>query len=93
MAFRIRIEMTTDRRAEVKAAVKELVDMRNGLVHHLIERFDLWTDDGCVAAIDHLNSCYDQGNAQGLGVALSASTLSDCGRRPTFPCLPPICGW
>jgi hypothetical protein len=62
MTFRMRIEMTAERRAEVKAAVQNLVDMRNELVHHLIDRFDVWTEDGCDAAIDNLNACYDRIN-------------------------------
>src|SRR4030095_702746 len=38
--------------------VEDLVQVRNDLVHHLLEPFDLWTDDGCVAAEEHLNPCY-----------------------------------
>ena len=32
--------------------------MRNDLVHHLIEQFDVWTDAGCAAAMEHLDGCY-----------------------------------
>ncbi|MBL8306510.1 MAG: OST-HTH/LOTUS domain-containing protein [Rubrivivax sp.] len=60
MAFRFRLEMTDERRAEVKAAIEELVRLRNGLVHHLIEQFDCWTDEGCEAAIEHLTHSYDR---------------------------------
>ena len=52
--------MTEERRAEVKAAIDDLVLMRNELVHHLIERFDVWTDQGCVAAVGHLNQSYER---------------------------------
>jgi len=44
MRFQFRMEMAEERRAEVKAAIDDLVLMRNELVHHLIERFDVWTD-------------------------------------------------
>lgn len=58
MAFRFQLEMSAERRSEVKAAIEDLVQLRNDLVHHLIERFEMWTGDGCVAAIEHLrHSC------------------------------------
>jgi hypothetical protein len=41
-------------------ALKDLVDLRNGLVHRLIERFDVRTEDGCAAASEHLNGCYER---------------------------------
>lgn len=41
------------------AAIEEMVSMRNNLVHHLIERFDVWTDEGCALASEHLSQCYD----------------------------------
>lgn len=58
MAFSHRIVMAPDRLAQTRAAVGELVAMRNEMVHHLIERFDLWSDDGCIAAKTHLEACY-----------------------------------
>lgn len=58
MAFRFRMTMAPDRLAQTRAAIEDLVAMRNELVHHLIERFDLWSDDGCVAAVEHLEGCY-----------------------------------
>lgn len=60
MAFRFTISMTEERRAKTKAGVEELVALRNDLVHHLIERFDLWCDDGCIAAIGHLMEAYSR---------------------------------
>jgi hypothetical protein len=58
MAFSHRVTMEPQRLAETKAAVEELVAMRNLLVHHLIDQFDLWSDDGCAAAMEHLEGCY-----------------------------------
>lgn len=60
MSFQFRMEMAEERRSEVKAAIDDLVLMRNDLVHHLIERFDVWTDQGCVAAVEHLNRSYER---------------------------------
>lgn len=52
------IEMDEERLTGVKATIEELVRMRNALVHHFIERFDIWTDEGCRAALEHLHSTY-----------------------------------
>lgn len=60
VAFRFSISMTKERRAQTKAAVDELVALRNDLIHHFIERFDLWSDDGCKAAAEHLARSYDR---------------------------------
>lgn len=60
MNFRIRMEMTDKDRTQVKAAIEDLVLMRNDLVHHLIERFDVWTDHGCIAAVEHLTQSYER---------------------------------
>lgn len=57
-SFQLFLEMTPERHAQTKAAVKDLVATRNDLVHHLIDRFDLWSTDGCVAAARHLTSCH-----------------------------------
>lgn len=54
--YRHSIEMSEDGFVQAKVALKELVDLRNDLVHHLIERFDLWSDEGCVAAVHHLQA-------------------------------------
>jgi hypothetical protein len=32
--------------------------MRNELVHHFIEKFDLWSEQDCVDAAVHLDECY-----------------------------------
>ncbi len=55
-----RIIMAPERLAEARAQIEELVVMRNDLVHHFIERFDLWSDQGCVAALCHLKHCYQR---------------------------------
>lgn len=55
-----RVTMKPERLAGVRNAVEELVKVRNDLVHHLIEQFELWTDDGCAAAINHLVATYDR---------------------------------
>lgn len=60
VAVSSRIEMSSDRRKQAQAAIEDLVELRNELVHHLIEKFDLWSDAGCAAAIDYLEQSYDR---------------------------------
>lgn len=60
MAIGYRMTMAPERLAEVRAQIEELVAMRNELVHHFIERFDLWSDPGCEAALRHLEHCYQR---------------------------------
>ena len=57
-AYRHGIQMSEDRFVQTKSALKDLVDRRNDLVHHLIEHFDLWSDEGRVAAAHHLQTSY-----------------------------------
>ena len=54
------MQMPEERLTETKAAIEGLVAMRNELVHHLIERFEVWTDEGCIYAVRHLEDCYDR---------------------------------
>lgn len=42
----------------IKSELKELVDLRNDLVHHFIERFDVWSESGCAAADEYLQQCF-----------------------------------
>lgn len=60
MAFSFRMSMAPDRWAQTKEAVEDLVAMRNDLVHHLIDRFDVWSESGCVAAVRHLDDSYER---------------------------------
>lgn len=56
----------------MRSGLKELVELRNDLVHHLIERFDIGKDAGCVAALVHLQDCnarIDQRLDELLGIA------------------------
>lgn len=58
VSFQFQMQMDEARLAEVKAVIEELVHLRNDLVHHFIEQFNIWTNDGCAAALEHLGDCY-----------------------------------
>lgn len=60
MSIGFELSLEPQRFAELRAALAELVKVRNDLVHHLIDRFDLWSEDGCVAAARHLEESYER---------------------------------
>jgi hypothetical protein len=59
-SMRFSISMPPQRHEQTKVGLAELVALRNDLVHHLIERFDISNDSGCSAASNHLDNCYEQ---------------------------------
>ena len=44
----------------VESDLREMVVLRNNLVHHFIDQHDLWSPDGCRAAQDALIMAYDR---------------------------------
>lgn len=54
-SFQQRMEMSAERLEAITAELKELVELRNELVHHLLERFDLDQLDHCEAAVAYLD--------------------------------------
>ena len=59
-SIRFNISMSHELYAQSKDGLAELVALRNGLVHHLIERFDIFNENGCRAAVTHLDACYEK---------------------------------
>lgn len=54
-SFQQRMAMSAERLEAITAELKDLVDLRNELVHHLLERFDLGRLDRCEAAVAYLD--------------------------------------
>lgn len=57
-ATRFRIQLTPE---DYEAKVRELdafVALRNRLVHHFVDDFDIFSDAGCAAALQHLHESY-----------------------------------
>ncbi len=55
-----RIEMKEERFKETERKLADLVDLRNELVHHFIEKFDIWTESGCLSADTYLDDCFKE---------------------------------
>lgn len=89
--FRFRVGLDTSQHQATSEALKELVDLRNELVHHFLQRFNIWEHQGCIDADAYLDASYEtidghyltlRGWAQGMErvQALTASFMSS----PTF---------
>ncbi len=58
-SLNIRHETSDDEYLRLISALAELVALRNELVHHFIERFDISTEAGCREASTYLDSRYE----------------------------------
>lgn len=57
--------------------LKELVALRNSLVHHFIERFDLMTEPGCSEANLYLRACYEKIDSHYLSLEQYAVVMDE----------------
>ncbi len=51
------VSLQPEQFAEFTTQLEELVLMRNALVHHFLQRFNVFFDEGCEAALIHLDRC------------------------------------
>lgn len=56
--MRMQLNMSADDYARTESDLKELVLLRNSLVHHFIAQHDLWSLEGCQGAHDALVAAY-----------------------------------
>lgn len=80
-SIRFAIAMSPERHAQTKAGLAELVNLRNDLVHHLIERFNIFDEDGCRAASSYLDSCYERIDGHCQLLKTWTTTLSESKAR------------
>lgn len=57
--FRFRVELDNSQHQATMAALKELVDLRNELVHHFLQRFNIWDHQDCLNADDYLEASFE----------------------------------
>ncbi|MCA3437553.1 MAG: OST-HTH/LOTUS domain-containing protein [Rhodobacter sp.] len=58
--MRVRLGVGEEDLTTTEAELRELVQMRNDLIHHFMERHDLWTMEGCRSAQAELASICDR---------------------------------
>ena len=88
MGFRVTLQMSQERVEQTRASLRDLVALRNDLV---LDKFDLWSPEGCLAASSHFSECYsriDEHYEQLRGWAKSMdnarATGASFGRSPIF---------
>ncbi|MEO5736367.1 MAG: hypothetical protein ABIQ82_02795, partial [Variovorax sp.] len=59
-SFKGSMQMDATTLARTATAMQELVELRNDLVHHLLEQFNIWELEGCSAASAHLDESYER---------------------------------
>ena len=57
--FRFRVQLDASQHQATTAALKELVDLRNELVHHFLPQFNIWEHQGCLNADAYLDASYE----------------------------------
>lgn len=57
---KMRLHMSAEDYDRTQNDLKELVFLRNNLVHHFIDQHDLWSLDGCRGAYDSLATAYSR---------------------------------
>ncbi|MBM2295000.1 exonuclease [Sulfitobacter pseudonitzschiae] len=60
IAYIFQLSFPTEEFARITAEHRDLVVLRNSLVHHFLENHDLWSVNGCLAAQQALTSALDQ---------------------------------
>ena len=76
-SYRNQLEMPIEHYEATEVATKALVDLRNKLVHHFIEHFDLWSESGCQAADGYLEESYQTINRHCLNLRCWARTMGE----------------
>lgn len=77
IGFRMQLNLPIESHEALKADLKELLTLRNTLVHHFIELHDLWTVDGCQRAQDTLVHSYAEINRQFEQLRTLASDMEE----------------
>ena len=54
------IEMSTEDVEQTKQKFAGMVELRNELVHHFLEKHDIWTESGCLAADTYLDDGFNK---------------------------------
>lgn len=60
VSMNFQIVLSSEHHVRIKEGLARMIAMRNELVHHLLEQFDLSGEDGCATACDHLDACHDE---------------------------------
>lgn len=76
-SLKFSIAISPEGHAEISQQLRELVTLRNILVHHFIERFDLMSEPGCLDADLYLQDCYEKIDNHYLTLKRWAETMDE----------------
>jgi hypothetical protein len=71
------IAMSPDSYADTVRQLRELVSLRNDLVHHFIDKYNVWTLDGCRDAVAYLDETYLKVDSHYATLATWAKSMQD----------------
>ncbi|MFY3383742.1 OST-HTH/LOTUS domain-containing protein [Paracidovorax sp. MALMAid1276] len=57
--FSFRVSLSSQTFEKLQASMREMVSLRNEWVHHLVDRFNLTSVEGCAQALEHLQTGYE----------------------------------
>lgn len=90
-AFVLRLTLSQMDYDKLKADMRELVALRNSLVHHFIEQYDLWTVEGCSCAKQALlrsyadiDRCFEQLHAIANSMDHARQAAAESMKAPEF---------
>ncbi|AGI24365.1 hypothetical protein H681_12475 [Pseudomonas sp. ATCC 13867] len=72
-----RVQLESDDHTGLKDALTSLVTLRNDLVHHFMERFNVFSPDGCAAAIAHLDAAFAEIETQDRALRAMAKSMDE----------------
>lgn len=75
--FRFQVGLDASQHQATTAALKELVDLRNELVHHFLQRFNVWEPQGCRDADAYLDASYETIDGHYLTLRGWAQTIDE----------------
>ncbi|MDT4802055.1 hypothetical protein FQZ97_347700 [compost metagenome] len=71
------VQLASDDHASLKDALTSLVALRNDLVHHFMERFDVFSPDGWAIAIAHLDAAFAEIETQDRELRAMAKAMDE----------------
>ena len=75
--FRLQVGLDASQYQATTATLKELVDLRNELVHHFLQRFNIWERQGCIDADAYLDASFETIDGHYLTLRGWAQTMDE----------------
>ncbi|RDD93775.1 hypothetical protein DTW89_07755 [Acidovorax sp. BoFeN1] len=77
LRFHFQVGLDASQYQATTATLKELVDLRNELVHHFLQRFNIWERQGCIDADAYLDASFETIDGHYLTLRGWAQTMDE----------------